>query len=349
MQIPKGRVREDDLIPRRSRGRGADTNDLQVAKDAQDKRSKVEEGVSNPKVKVEECVSNSKVKVKQETANESSYNYDTDDNNNISSQKPGITPSPILSSSDIKVKKEEESYNYDTDKSTDEDDRKPSATDVKVKKEEAYDEDTDNDTSEENHDIPPIKKRKSNSVSTESQKKKRVTSKKKQSESEPKNLNEQEVVQSRRASRTQKEKPRKIIAEEISMLGEILSLNTHWSSVQFSSFKSGDILPLDFVKFNKTTGRYEVEEGSNVTEDDVIIQAMVIFALYRMEKGWGRERSFGALPVWQGKSKFESYDADDIFPLQNLWKEDIQQAIAEEKLGENTLGHPDNFDNFPRF
>lgn len=137
--------------------------------------------------------------------------------------------------------------------------------------------------------------------------------------------------------------------EEISRLGEILSLNTHWSSVQFSSFKSGDILPLDFVQFNKRTGRYEVEEGSNVTEDDVIIQAMVIFALYRLEKGWGRERAIKALSVWRGKSKRGSYDADDIFPLQNLWKEDIQQAIAEEKLGKTTLSHPDSFDNFPRF
>ena len=41
VQIPKGRIREDDLIPRRSRGRGADADDLQIAKDAQDKRSKL--------------------------------------------------------------------------------------------------------------------------------------------------------------------------------------------------------------------------------------------------------------------------------------------------------------------
>ena len=349
VQIPKGRIREDDLIPRRCSARGGAVDGLQIANDSQD--IKVEEGASNPKVKAEKCVSNS-IKVKQET-DKSSYNYDTDDNNNIS-QKSGVTPSPILSSSDIKVKKEDESYDYDTDKSTDEDERKPSVTDIKVKKEESHDEDTDDGTSA-NHDMQSVKKRKINSASTETQNKKRISvekkkKKKKQSESEPKSLIEQEEAQEpRRASSIQKEKPRKIIAKEIGRLGDILNLNTHWSGVQKSSFQTSDTLPLDLVKFNEKTGRYEVEDGSNVTEDDVIIQAMVIFALYRMEKGWGRERSFGALPVWQGKSKFESYDADDIFPLQNLWKEDIQQAIAEEKLGENTLGHPDNFDNFPRF
>lgn len=334
VQIPKSRIREDDLMPRRSRGRGGVVDGLQIANDAQDIKIKVEEGIPV-----------SMVKVKQET-NESKYNYDTDDNNDISSQKPGITPSPIVSSSDIKVKKEEESYNYDTDKS--EDDRKPSATVKNVEKEEAYDEDTDNDTSS-NHDIPPVKKRKSNSASTETQKKKRVSAKKKQKKKSGSKLRQEEAQDPRRASSRQKEEPRKIIVEEISRLGEILSLNTHWSSVQFSSFKSGDILPLDFVQFNKRTGRYEVEEGSNVTEDDVIIQAMVIFALYRLEKGWGRERAIKALSVWRGKSKRGSYDADDIFPLQNLWKEDIQQAIAEEKLGKTTLSHPDSFDNFPRF
>jgi len=108
VQIPKSRIREDNLMPRRSRGRGADADDLQIANENDAQDIKVEEGASNPKVKVEECASNSKVKVKQETANESSYDYDTDDNNNIS-QKSGVTPSPILSSSDIKVKKEEES------------------------------------------------------------------------------------------------------------------------------------------------------------------------------------------------------------------------------------------------
>ena len=156
VQIPKSRIREDNLIPRRSRGRGGVVDGLQIANDAQ--------------IKVEECVS-SMVKVKQET-NESSYTYDTDDNNNIS-QKSGVNPSPILSSSEIKVKKEDESYDYDTDKSTDEDERKPSVTDVKVKKEESHDEDTDDGTSA-NHEMQSVKKRKINSASTETQNKKRI-------------------------------------------------------------------------------------------------------------------------------------------------------------------------------
>ena len=340
VQIPKSRIREDDLMPRRSRGRGGDVDDMQIANNVQD--IKVEEGASNPMVKVEECASNSKVKVKQETANESSYDYDTDDNNNISSQKPGITPSPIVSSSDIKVKKEEESYNYDTDKSTDEDERKPSATDVKVKKEKSHDEDTDDDTSA-NEDLQPVKKRKSNSASTETQKKKRVSAKKKKKQND--------VVQPRRASSTQKELPRMKIAQDISMLSKVLSMNSDWSDVQKSSFQTSDILPLDFVKFNEATGRYEVEEGSNVTEDDVIILAMVIFALYRMEKGWGRERGYAAFSLWRGKSKLKSYDADDIFPLNNLWKEEIETKLADQrdKFKKGHLAHPDYLDNFPRF
>lgn len=63
--------------------------------------------------------------------------------------------------------------------------------------------------------------------------------------------------------------------------------------------------------------------------------------------GWGKARSFQALSIWSGK-KANANDADDDFPLENLWEEEIKTLIGEKKLGKNTLAHNDNFDNFPR-
>ena len=149
-------------------------------------------------------------------------------------------------------------------------------------------------------------------------------------------------------SKKQKETPRQLIASEISYLHNILrGSESNFAEVKQSSFKTGDMMPLDVAQFNKNKGRYEVKEGSDVSDDDVIIQSMLIFALYRMEKGWGRKRAFQALSIWSGKPAND--DADNIFTLTNLWKDEIQKAIAEKKLGKNTLGHPDNFDNYPRF
>mmetsp|Transcript_32507 Transcript_32507/g.59627 ORF Transcript_32507/g.59627 Transcript_32507/m.59627 type:complete len:152 (+) Transcript_32507:411-866(+) len=80
---------------------------------------------------------------------------------------------------------------------------------------------------------------------------------------------------------------------------------------------------------------------------------MVVFSLYRMEKGWGKGRSHKALSVWSGTPGNKDGGCgggdNDAFPLENLWKEEIRQRIDEKELGKNTLGHIDNFYYFPHF
>lgn len=49
-------------------------------------------------------------------------------------------------------------------------------------------------------------------------------------------------------------------------------------------------MPLDTVQFNGDCRRYQVKQGSDVTEDDVIAQAMVMRLLYRMEKKSDEEK-----------------------------------------------------------
>ena len=239
----------------------------------------------------------------------------------------------------VKVEVEDSVYNYDTD----EDGHAPSGDQkvtpspvlsssvARVKKE-------DDDSK---LPPPPMKKRKSNSSAATGKQ-----NKKKKKEGLAKKA---ETVEGKKydvaKSMKQKEKPRDMIGSDISHLGEVICESGNWNDVKRSSFKSSEMVPLDFVQFNEERGRYEVEEGSNITEDDMIIQAMVMFALYRMEKGWGRGRSWKALSVWSGKPAIDA----DIFPLENLWKEEIQQTIDNKQLGKNTLGHFDNLDNFPRF
>ncbi len=150
-------------------------------------------------------------------------------------------------------------------------------------------------------------------------------------------------------SEKQKEGPRQTLADDVFRLIDIApsSKKDLWN-VKLSSFKSNELIPLDFVEFDKDKNRYQVTSSEdNITEDDVILHAMVAFALYRMEKGWGQARSNKALSIWGGEP---ANDADDyLFPLVNLWEEEIRQCISAKKLGPTTLNHFDNFDAFPRF
>ncbi|KAL7530369.1 hypothetical protein ACHAWF_003352 [Thalassiosira exigua] len=147
-------------------------------------------------------------------------------------------------------------------------------------------------------------------------------------------------------STKQKEGPRQLIASDISYLYDSLCRSGNWK-LNPRSFESSEFMPLDTVRFDADRGRYEVEEGSTATNDDVIAQAMVVCLLYRMEKGWGKARSFQALSVWCG-APAKADDVDDDFPLENLWREEIQGLIRDKRLGKTTLGHNDNYDNFPR-
>lgn len=148
-------------------------------------------------------------------------------------------------------------------------------------------------------------------------------------------------------STKQKEKCREIPVRTISSLPYIFSGNHEkniWD-LNPASFESSECMPLDFVKFNPQTNRYTLndeERKGEVTEDDFIAQAMVVFVLYRMEMGWGDLRTFQELSVWCGKPPEES-DEDAHFPLENLWEKEIKDLIANKKLGKKTLGHPDNF------
>ena len=274
---------------------------------AQIPRSRIREGLVTRRNKGPQDKPTQEVKIKIEE--DSVYNYDTDEDGHKHTQSDQkVTPSPVLSSSAAGVKMEDV-YNHDTD---DDSELPPS---------------------------PMMKKRKSKSNSSATGKQNKKKAKKVTETVEGKKCHVAKSIK-------QKEKPRDMIGLDISHLGEVICTSGNWNDVQQSSFESSEILPLDFVQFNEEKGRYEVEEGSNITEDDVIIQAMVMFALYRMERGWGRGRSWKALSVWSGKP---ANDADDIFPLENLWKEEIKQTIDNKQLGKNTLGHFDNFDNFPRF
>lgn len=149
-------------------------------------------------------------------------------------------------------------------------------------------------------------------------------------------------------STKQKEVPRQKIAVDMRRLGPKLLEGGVWN-LRPSSFRFSEALPLDDAHFDEGRRRYRPRAGSDATEDDVILQAIVVFALYRMERGWGKGRSFRALSVWGGRpAPGDGGDDDGDFPLENLWKEEIRERIDGKRLGRNTLGHADNYDNFPR-
>ena len=111
--------------------------------------------------------------------------------------------------------------------------------------------------------------------------------------------------------------------------------------------------PLAGVVFDPDTRRYvTTDDTANAKEDDAIAQAMVVYLLHRLEKGWGNLRSFQALSVWMGKEpkdNDENNENNDDFPLENLWKKDMELWIETKQLGKTTMAHPDNWDQFPRF
>lgn len=95
--------------------------------------------------------------------------------------------------------------------------------------------------------------------------------------------------------------------------------------------------PIETVVFNKDTLRYETTEP-NLVEDDFILQALVMWNLYRMDKAFGVAKGLQELSVYNGKR-----DAS-IKKLQNLWASEI----TPQSVGKG-LNHHDNFDAFHRF
>lgn len=155
----------------------------------------------------------------------------------------------------------------------------------------------------------------------------------------------------------------------ITCLGFAFKENEHWN-LNPKSFDQNDDEnppnPLANVEFDPKTRRYtirnnnsfdhpkkkkrkvvvdEKEKKSSQNDDDAIAQAMVVYLLYRLERGWGNPRSFKALSVWNGKPHNDGDDEE--FPLENLWEQDISEWIASKRLGPTTLGHFDNWDSFP--
>ncbi len=165
-----------------------------------------------------------------------------------------------------------------------------------------------------------------------------------------------------------KEKSRSLIVQTIADLHFKLCESGNWK-LNMSSFECSEEMPLDFVEFNEETRRYQYtfdrteevntsennkkrspdkDENLGFTEDDLIAQSMIVYLLYRMEKGWGKHRSFQALSIWGGKVAQKDADDGDPFPLENLWVEEIKECIESKKLGKPTLCHEDYFAAFPK-
>ena len=178
-------------------------------------------------------------------------------------------------------------------------------------------------------------------------------------------------------STKQKEKIRDRLVSSIRLLSclrrdEDWDLDQDWVPWDLNpdSFRSSEYMPIDHVELNPRTNSYqfnyrreesaddddeeeeeeEKEEDDenhktrnpyNVKEDDFIAQAMIMYWLYRLEKGWGLPRSCQGLSIWCGKPPKQ--EEDTPFPLKNLWAKEIEELIANKKLGKNRLGHTDNF------
>jgi hypothetical protein len=137
---------------------------------------------------------------------------------------------------------------------------------------------------------------------------------------------------------------RKVVAKVIAEKIPIALAEDCWS-LSKRNYKEGDT-PLDFVQFNHKTKRYE-PIGSDWNEDDVIFQALVMMLLYCLDKGWGQRRCVQALSIWTGEPPSQEDDDDEVFQLDNLWKEEVEELIQTGKLGsEKTLGHYDSFAGF---
>lgn len=97
---------------------------------------------------------------------------------------------------------------------------------------------------------------------------------------------------------------------------------------------------LDVVKWNESKLRYEVPTKSGYTNDDAILQAMVmLFIIGRMQYGWGLELTCRQLSTWCHPKK-PSTNKDNLL---NLWQSEIEILVANKQLGKTTLNHHDNY------
>jgi hypothetical protein len=137
---------------------------------------------------------------------------------------------------------------------------------------------------------------------------------------------------------------RKVCAMDFCSLADAISTKEIWAcSNAFLTTVDVDnpaYCPLDTVVFNKDTNRYETTEVSLLTEDDFILQALVMWNLYRMEQGWGIQKCLAQLSVWQGKTAATT----ERSTLKNLWKKE-----ATSKFVGKGLNHQDNFDTFRKY
>lgn len=132
---------------------------------------------------------------------------------------------------------------------------------------------------------------------------------------------------------------RKTAREDLENLYQIFGPRTaphdwNFSSV-FEQESCSEGTPMDFVRFNHETLRYESTD-ENVKPDDFIAQSMVMLILYRLEHGVG---------FWKACKQL-SIVGDKQSSLQNLWLEEICKLIDKKRLGPTTLHHQDNFDGF---
>ncbi|KAL3940407.1 MAG: hypothetical protein SGARI_000979 [Bacillariaceae sp.] len=118
--------------------------------------------------------------------------------------------------------------------------------------------------------------------------------------------------------------------------------------------------PLDCVTLNEKTMRYEVSKDSGFTNDDAILEALVMFFLFaRLKYGWGLEKTCLKLSVCSiipkskasksGKRKRDddeenaqngaSLSDDGPTKLEDIWAEEIERLGVRKQLNWN-----DNYD-----
>lgn len=103
--------------------------------------------------------------------------------------------------------------------------------------------------------------------------------------------------------------------------------------------------PLEEVVWDKTTARYRCREDNDemtgIQPDDFIVQAMVMWTLYRLEMGIGRPAALQQLSVWGATNQKRPNRSE----LPNLW----EKETSNEDLVGRGLYHPDNFTTFCKF
>jgi len=112
----------------------------------------------------------------------------------------------------------------------------------------------------------------------------------------------------------------------------------------------GGEFPIQSVRFDKKDRRYH-STSKLFKDDDVILQAMVMMALWRFENTYGVQTMLQQLSLYNnsGSENQESNSASSTTTdLPNLWEEEIQNLISNKKLGKTTLHHKDNYDSFQK-